>query len=46
MRAAGSARTGGSAPVNRGEFTLDKQGKLSDLNEPGTRRYMRLADFT
>jgi hypothetical protein len=25
MRAAGSARTDGSAPVNRGEFTLDKQ---------------------
>ena len=46
MQAAASARTYPSALVNRGEFTLDKQRKLSDLNEPGTRRYMRLADFT
>ena len=34
MRAAGSARTNGSVPAGRREFTLDKQRILGD-KEPG-----------
>jgi hypothetical protein len=30
-RTAGSARTDGSAPLSRGEFSLDKQRILGDL---------------